>query len=115
MNLPHTGTLQRPYYGKDDEGAATPVQWETVADNVACFVQPDNATESIQFHRLEGLMPYKVYVDSDLGVRVKDRFVCTSNEFNGKTLNVLGQRSFGLVGFWRIECEEDPSGQHLQG
>jgi hypothetical protein len=115
MNLPHVCKIERSVFSKDEEGAATPGPETAIHSALPCFVQADNATEAIQFHRLEGIVPYKVYTSTDPTVKPQDKLTPLNGTFANKTFNVLGQRDMAGLGRWfRIDCEDIPSGQHVQ-
>jgi hypothetical protein len=115
MNLPHSMKLERSGVAKDEEGGSTSGPVTTIVNNEPCFVQPDNTSEGIEFHRLSGFVPYKVYVARDIDARAQDRMTILNGSFSGKVLNVSGQRDMAGMNRWfRIDCEDRPIGQHLQ-
>lgn len=117
MIFPQTCKLVRPTFGKDRHGGATQTSETTIQTGIVCNVQPDNSFEGVQYMRLTGTTPFRIYTRTELSVRPSDVLVPLSGAYANQRLSVTGKTNdmSGRQRYFRYNAELNLHNQAQQG
>ena len=117
MIFPQTAKLLRPTFGKDRHGGSTQSSETVVQTDIDCNVQPDNSFEGVQFGRLNGTTPFRVYTQTELAIRPSDVLVPLSGAYANERLSITGKKvdMSGRQRYFRYNAELNLSNQAQQG
>lgn len=117
MIFPQTCKLIRPTFGKGRHGGSTQTAETTVSTGVVCNIQPDNSFEGVQYGRLTGTTPFRVYTQTEMDVRPSDILVPQSGAYNNQRFSVTGRKvdMSGRQRYFRYNAELNLGNQAQQG
>ena len=117
MIFPQTCNIIRPTFGKGRHGGSTQSSETVIATGIVCNIQPDNSFEGVQYGRLEGTTPFRVYTRTEMDLRPSDVLVPQSGAYADQRLSVTGRKvdMSGRQRYYRYNAELNLHNQAQQG